>query len=78
MNFTCGTSGGAALNSSTPKPSSSGVITGSPAISPHTLTVILFRRAASTVALINRRIAGCVGSYKCAIFSFIRSTARAY
>src|SRR5215207_3859557 len=34
----CGTFGGATLNSSTPRPSNSGVMIGSPAISPHTPT----------------------------------------
>src|SRR5581483_7315923 len=77
-NFTGGTSGGAALNSSTPKPSSSAVRTGSPAISPQTPTQRPAFLAASTVALIRRRMAGCVGSYKWATFSFMRSTARVY
>ena len=44
------------------QPSSNGASTGSLAISPQTLTQILWWCAASTVALIRRTMAGCVGS----------------
>src|SRR5215211_6564294 len=46
-----GTFGGATLSSSTPRPNSSAVIIGSPAISPQTPAQIPCLRAASTVIL---------------------------
>ena len=50
------------LNSSTPNPSSNGVSTISPPVSPQTPTQIPAACAASTVCLISRSTAGCVGS----------------
>ena len=76
--FTVGTQAGDMLRLSTPRPSSSGANTGSPAISPHTLTGTFRWCASSTMCFSVRITAGCVGSYKCAMRSFTRSTASRY
>ena len=60
--FTCVTDAGETLSSSTPSPSSKGIISGSPAISPHTPTQMPAAWAASVVILIRRNTAGFVGS----------------
>ena len=78
MYFTDGTHVGDMLSPSTPSPSSSGANTGSPAISPHTLTGTPRLCASSTMYFSVRTTAGCVGSYRCAIRSFTRSIASRY
>ena len=60
--FTRGTIEGVTLNSDTPSPSNSGTAARSPAISPQMPVQMPCAWPASTVALIRRRMPGCVGS----------------
>ncbi len=59
--FTSGMLAALMDNSRKPRPSSSPVMRGSPAISPQMLTGMRALSAASAVSWINRRTAGCIG-----------------